>query len=217
VVLNNRNLGCGAAWNQGALALQSTWTVVMNNDVICARGWLDGLLHAANEHNLQIVSPGMVEGPLDYNFADWVKETARKMKGYCRRDAPHAVCMAIHQGVWDEIGYFLPIPKLLGYDDALFFWQAELSGIKTGTTADSWLHHFGSITQKSLKLEKNLDLRDNLGDRNLARFYMNQSWLERKLARARKNKMLSALRNHELATYQMTVHMLRQNGAFSKK
>ena len=34
VVLNDRNLGCGAAWNQGALAIQSKWTVVMTKKVV---------------------------------------------------------------------------------------------------------------------------------------------------------------------------------------
>jgi GT2 family glycosyltransferase len=31
VVLNERNLGCGAAWNQGALAIQSKWTAYHQN------------------------------------------------------------------------------------------------------------------------------------------------------------------------------------------
>ena len=43
VILSNRNLGCVSAWDQGALAIQSNWTVVMNNDVVCAKGWLSNL------------------------------------------------------------------------------------------------------------------------------------------------------------------------------
>ena len=31
-ILNRQNLSCGAAWNQGILARQSEWTIVMNND-----------------------------------------------------------------------------------------------------------------------------------------------------------------------------------------
>src|SRR6476659_6099724 len=47
-IANKANLGCGVAWNQGVLAFQSEWTVVMNNDVVVTPGWLDALVGAAN-------------------------------------------------------------------------------------------------------------------------------------------------------------------------
>jgi GT2 family glycosyltransferase len=210
VILNNRNLGCGAAWNQGALAIQSKWTVVMNNDVLCAKGWLRNLLDAAEENQLHIASPAMVEGELNYDFAHWAQEAEVKMKGYVRRNAPHAVCMAIREDVWNKIGYFMPVPKLLGYEDGIFFQRANEAGFNTGTTAASWLHHYGMITQKALKLEKALDQRDSLGNRNLMRLYMNQTWIARKIARFQRRNMLANLRAHELATYDMTVHAINR-------
>ena len=215
VVLNDRNLGCGAAWNQGALAIQSKWTVVMNNDVVCADGWLRNLLSTAEANELQIASPAMVEGELDYDFSDFVSNAQTKMKGYVRHGAPHAVCMAIRDDVWSEIGYFMPVPKLLGYEDAVFFQRALEAGLKTGTTADSWLHHFGMTTQKALKLEMNLDQRDSLGNRNLMHFYMSQSWTSRKLARYRRRKLLRDSKIYELALFRMTVHALNHLGEFS--
>ena len=33
VILNRQNLSCGAAWNQGILAHQSEWTIIINNDI----------------------------------------------------------------------------------------------------------------------------------------------------------------------------------------
>ena len=213
VVLNDRNLGCGAAWNQGALALQSKWTVVMNNDVVCARGWLRNLLAAAQQHNLQIASPAMVEGELDYDLADWSAQAQTQMQGYVRQGAPHAVCMAIRDDVWSEIGYFMPVTKLLGYEDAIFFQRALEAQLKTGTTADSWLHHYGMTTQKALKLEMQLDQGDSLGNRNLMRLYMSQTWWARKKARYQRRRLLRNARTHELAVYGKTVHALhRQAG-----
>lgn len=213
VVLNDRNLGCGAAWNQGALALQSKWTVVMNNDVVCAKGWLRNLLAAARQHDLQIASPAMVEGELDYDLADWSAQAQTQMQGYVRQGAPHAVCMAIRDDVWSEIGYFMPVTKLLGYEDAIFFQRALEAQLKTGTTADSWLHHYGMTTQKALKLEMQLDQGDSLGNRNLMRLYMAQSWWARKKARYQRRRLLSNARSHELAVYGKTVHALhRQAG-----
>lgn len=211
VILNDRNLGCGAAWNQGALAIQSEWTVVMNNDVVCAKGWLTHLLQAAREHQLQIASPGMVEGELNYDFGAWTVDAAARMQGYCRHGAPHAVCMAIREDVWQQIGYFMPVPKLLGYEDAIFFQRALENKLKTGTTGASWLHHFGMTTQKALKLEMNLDQGDSLGNRNLMRLYMNQTWVARKLARYQRRKLLRESRARELAAFGLTVHGLSRN------
>jgi GT2 family glycosyltransferase len=209
VVLNERNLGCGAAWNQGALAIQSKWTVVMNNDVVSAKGWLRNLLAVAEMNQLHVASPAMVEGELNYNLETWAAEAQVKMAGYVRKGASHAVCMAIRDDVWSEIGYFMPVPKLLGYEDAIFFQRVLEAELKTGTVGESWLHHYGMTTQKALKLEMKLDQTDSLGNRNLMRLYMAQSWLARKLARYQRRKMLKSSRYAELNTYGMTVHGLR--------
>ncbi len=213
VILNNRNLGCGAAWNQGALALQSKWTVVMNNDVVCAKGWLNKLLGSAEQHQLQIASPAMVEGELDYNLEEWAQQATQKMQDYCRKGAPHAVCMAIREDVWDEIGYFTPVPKLLGYEDGIFFQRALESNIKTGTVGDAWLHHYGMTTQKALKLEKKMNERDSLGNRSLMKLYMGQTWWGRKRARFERSRHRDTAVAHELNVYGQTVHALnRQTG-----
>jgi GT2 family glycosyltransferase len=214
VILNNRNLGCGAAWNQGALAIQSKWTVVMNNDVVCAKGWLKNLLASAEQHQLQIASPGMVEGELNYDLEAWSQDASRKMHGYCRKGAPHAVCMAIREDVWDEIGYFMPVPKLLGYEDGIFFQRAFENNIKTGTVGDAWLHHYGMTTQKALKLEKKMNERDSLGNRSLMKMYMALGWLQRKMGKRAHQKLLATARGLELYRFGMTVHSLRskENG-----
>lgn len=214
VVLNERNLGCGAAWNQGALAIQSKWTVVMNNDVICAKGWLRNLLAAAEANQLHVASPAMVEGELNYDFDAWSAEAQAKMTGYVREGAPHAVCMAIRDDVWNEIGYFMPVPKLLGYEDAIFFQRVLEAGLKTGTCADSWLHHYGMTTQKALKLEMKLDQNDSLGNRNLMRLYMAQSWVARKLARLKRQRLLQSASKYEANSFARTVHVIRNQDVF---
>lgn len=217
VILNDRNLGCGAAWNQGTLAIQSKWTVVMNNDVICAKGWLRNLLRSAEQFGLQIASPGMVEGELNYDFVEFSRNAQVKMKGYVRQDFPHAVCMAIREDVWQEIGYFMPVPKLFGYEDALFFQRAREANIAMGVCADSWLHHFGQITQKALHLEKKLKEREGLGSRNLMRLYLGQSWISRKINRFKQKKRRTQTRRKEIYAYGMSIHILRSaNSPFER-
>ena len=208
VILNNRNLGCGAAWNQGALAIQSKWTIVMNNDVICAKGWLTNLIQRAEANDLKIASPAMIEGDLNYDFNDFVLKAQTTMNGYVRLGMAHAVCMAIREDVWDEIGYFMPVPKLLGYEDGIFFQRAIEQKIAMGITADSWLHHFGQTTQRALKLELQLQQKESLGNRKLMQMYMGQHWLRRKMDKHKNKRDAISLRDYELATYAMAVRGL---------
>ncbi|GAC1534250.1 MAG: hypothetical protein NVS2B4_14560 [Ramlibacter sp.] len=213
VVLNDHNLGCGVAWNQGALALQADWTVVMNNDVVVTPGWLDSMLAAADRNGLKVVSPALVEGKLDYDLDAFVRDTGSRLHGVVREGARHAVCMAIHRSVWDEVGYFRATPKLWGYEDTLFFHELDLAGIRTGIVGASWLHHFGSITLSALKRERGLSQKDGLSARDSYKL-LGLSFVARKLAKARRKAQEARWREQELAQFGASLHGERVDGAF---
>ena len=212
-IFNHTNLGCGVAWNQGALALQAKWTIVMNNDVLVSPQWIENLLGTAEQQGLQVISPALIEGPLDYNFEQFAPGASLKMKNVHRLGARHAVCLAIHESVWQEVGYFQPVPKLLGYEDTLFFHELQKAKIKTAMTGASWLHHYGSITQTAMKQERGLSQKDGLGYRYNYKL-LNQSWLERKLAKHQRKQQEKAWCQSEMATYGQSIHGLREHGAF---
>lgn len=214
LILNEANLGCGVAWNQGALALQAEWTIVMNNDVLVCHDWLENLIDTAEQQQLKIISPSLIEGPLDYDFDAFADATIPKMRDVLRRGARHAVCLAIHQSVWQEIGYFQPVPKLLGYEDTLFFHEADKAGIACGMTGASWLHHYGSITQTAMKQERGLSEKQGLGNRHNYRL-LQMSWLQRKLKKMQRVRQAKQWRDDELAGYGMTLHGTRVNGDFN--
>ncbi len=212
-IFNNQNLGCGVAWNQGALALQAEWTIVMNNDVLVSPNWIENLIGAAESQNLKIVSPALIEGKLDYDFDSFEKEAQAKMKNTHRIGARHAVCLAIHESVWMDIGYFQPTPKLLGYEDTLFFHEAKKANLKMGMTGCSWVHHYGSITQTAMKLERGLKENQNLPYRYNYRL-LNQSWLERKITKIKRKRQERVWRDEEVEKYGISVHGIRENGDF---
>ncbi len=212
-VFNNQNLGCGVAWNQGALFHQAEWTIVMNNDVIVSPNWIENLIYTAESHNFKIISPALIEGQLDYDFIDFHKNSQQKMKSVYRAGARHAVCLAIHESVWLNIGYFQPIPKLLGYEDTMFFHAAQKADIKMAMTGASWLHHFGSITQTAMKLERGLRQNQHLANRYNYRL-LNQSWLERKLTKIKRKNLEKKWCDEEILNYGMSIHGLRENGTF---
>lgn len=213
LIQNKHNLACGVAWNQGALALQAEWTIIMNNDVIVSAGWIDSLIETAEKNNLKVVSPALIEGELDYDFNIFANEYSAKMQSSLRTSGRHAVCIAIHQSVWLDVGYFQPIPKLLGYEDSMFFNELDKAGIKTGITGAAWLHHFGSITQSAMKQERGLSAREGLPYRYNYRL-LKQSWLTRKLkklTRIRQEKLWSIA---EKTNFGVTMHGLRVSGDF---
>ena len=212
-IFNTQNLGCGVAWNQGALAQQAEWTIIMNNDVLVSPHWIENLIGTAEQLQLKVISPALIEGPLDYDFNSFETRASKEMQNVHRIGGRHAVCLAIHQSVWLDVGYFQPVPKLLGYEDTLFFHELEKSKIQTAMTGASWLHHYGSITQTAMKQERGLAQKDGLGYRYNYKL-LNQSWLTRKLNKLGRKKQLREWSEHEVAEHGMSIHGLRENGDF---
>ncbi len=212
-IFNTQNLGCGVAWNQGALALQSEWSIIMNNDVLVSPNWIENLISTAEHQGLRVISPALIEGPLDYDFSSFQVDAQKKMKSTHRIGARHAVCLAIHESVWLDVGYFQPIPKLLGYEDTMFFHELKKANIQTAMTGASWLHHYGSITQTAMKQERGLKQKDGLGYRYNYKL-LNQSWFERKLVKAKRKQQEKKWRNDEVNQFGMSIHGLRSNKNF---
>jgi GT2 family glycosyltransferase len=212
-IFNHANYGCGVAWNQGILALQTEWTIVMNNDVLVSPFWIENLIGAAEKIGAKIISPALIEGKLDYDFDTFGQEASQKMQNTHRIGARHAVCLAVHSSVWMDIGFFQPVPSLLGYEDTLFFNQAKKARIKMAMTGASWLHHYGSITQTAMKLERGLKEKDDLAYRYNYKL-LNQSWLERKLTKVARKKQEKIWSNSEIQEHGISMHGIRENNAF---
>lgn len=213
VISNKQNLGCGVAWNQGILQRQTEWTIIMNNDVLVSPGWLEGLVFGAEKNHFKIASPAMIEGDNDYGFGNCWQGFYDKTNALTRPNLKHAVCLLVHQTVFEEIGYFSANPRLLGFEDTLFFAAANKAGIKAGIVGQSWIHHFGSITQKAMKEERGLSNKDGLGAPG-NKYLLGESWLQRKLSKHRRRELEKHYREQELKAVQMTLHGLREQGAF---
>jgi N-acetylglucosaminyl-diphospho-decaprenol L-rhamnosyltransferase len=151
VINNETNRGCAAAWNQGVRAGKAPWVVIINNDVLLAEGWLEGLLAYAEESGADIVSPGMREGKGDYDVPAYARDFVAKMGRAVRRGEAHGVCFAVRRRVFEQIGYFDENFTIGGSEDTDFWWRAKAAGFTLATTGRSFLHHFGSVTQDYVK------------------------------------------------------------------
>lgn len=213
-ILNRKNLGCGVAWNQGVLVEQAEWSIVMNNDVVVTDGWIEGLIEGAQRHGLSVVSPSLVEGELDYDLDAFSADARARVGDTVRRGAPHAVCMAIHESVWEKVGYFRATPSLWGFEDTLFFHEIQRAGIASGTVGSSWLHHYGSITLSALKRERGLRKTQGLSARTTYRL-LGKSFLQRKWDKHMASKRLAQWRRAELSAFGMTLMADRSGGRFN--
>jgi len=208
---NAANLGCGGAWTQGSKLSKSPWTVVMNNDVLVPRGCMEGLVDFATKENFDIVSPAMCEGEMDYDLASHATEVMKQMKDVVRSDIAYGVCFMVHRRVFEVIGYFDNDPKLGGYEDDEYFRRARKAGFRLAVTGRAFLHHFGSITQKSIKADSGGKIK-SLGDREYYRRKTGQTWLKRKIAQVRNGMREAQWQRSELSRFGRTLHQKREDG-----
>ncbi len=151
VAQNETNLGCAKAWNQGVHLSTREWTVLMNNDVVAARGWLEALLEFAGNTGAEIVAPALREGPLNYAFQEYATDFMRRMRGVCRWGEAHGICFMVRRRVFEVVGNFDENFRIGQFEDADFFRRAKMAGVKLAMTGGAFLHHFGSITQNAIR------------------------------------------------------------------
>ena len=149
-IQNDTNRGCAAAWNQGVKAFQVDWTVVLNNDVVLSSGWLENLIRFAEENNVGVATPGIREGELNYDVEDYAREFTAKMKNVVRNGA-NGICFAVRRDVFNKVGLFDENFRIGVFEDADFFLRTKQAGFRLATTGRSFIHHFGSITQKAIQ------------------------------------------------------------------
>ena len=211
-VRNRVNLGCGGAWTQGALiGLASDWVVLLNNDVLVSDGAMDRLLDAAEREHLDVVSPALVEGPLDYDFAEHARGFLERMAGTVRRGWFHGVCFAVRRGVFERIGFPDTDRQLGGREDVEFLVRCTRNGVPVGTVGDALLHHFGSITQKAIKLDTG---QRDLGDRDHFYRRIGLGWWGRKRFKNERRQLARQWVDDETRARGLSMHMQRVDGAW---
>jgi GT2 family glycosyltransferase len=154
VINNDTNRGCSGAWNQGVSAASGDWIVILNNDVILSSGWIEGLLAAAERWHLDVISPAIREGELNYDIEANAREITGRMSDIVRRGRAHGICFMVHSRVFEAVGTFDENFRIGQYEDTDFFLRVQKSGFRLGTVGSSFLHHFGSKTQNSIKTVK---------------------------------------------------------------
>jgi N-acetylglucosaminyl-diphospho-decaprenol L-rhamnosyltransferase len=188
VIHNSENRGCAVAWNQGVRSGKADWVVVLNNDVLLTPGWLEGLLTSAEAEGWDIVTPAMREGVLNYELEPYAREFVKAAAGAVRADVADGVCFMVRRRVFEVIGLFDEKFRIGVFEDTDFFERARRAGFKLGTTGRSFIHHFGSVTQKSIRQGKTCgpyEQENRIYFRKKWQLNQIQRWIDRFKRRAR--------------------------------
>jgi GT2 family glycosyltransferase len=209
-VRNPVNLGCGGAWTQGALLADSEWVVLLNNDIVCAHNFIDAQLDAADRHQLDVVSPSLVEFEMDYDLEAFSADFLRKMSGTVREGWFHGVCFSVRRSVFQRIGFLDTDRLLFGREDAEFLARCKRHGLKVGTVGDAFMHHFGMITQTAMKKEQGVS---KFGDHRYFYAKIGLDWWGRQRAKFARKAQTRRWSDAERARTGLTLHMVHRGGS----
>ncbi len=208
-IQNPENRACAAAWNQGFAASQTAWTLFLNNDVVVPPDWLENLIAFAEKEKVDVASPAMGEGELDYDLRDYARRFTARTKNVRRRKTASGACFLVHRRVFETIGNFDENFRKGGNEDDDFFRRAKLAGFELAVTGGAYIHHFGCVTQLAI-VQTTGPYRDETIRYFRAKWKIN--WFERRTARVNRALMSAWRKWSELLRSGHTLRERRRNG-----
>lgn len=166
VIFNSENKGFPAGCNHGAKLVEDEYICFLNNDTIVTPNWLGNLLnHINGEQSFKIIGPctNYISGEQKfitdiYNNNNELYNIA--IKFYNNNKPSHKLvnwligfCMIMKIELFNELGGFDESYGLGNWEDIDFCMKARQKNISIGIARDVYIHHFESITNRSLNNE----------------------------------------------------------------
>ncbi|MFS0723243.1 glycosyltransferase family 2 protein [Paenibacillus sp. 1P07SE] len=161
--INPANLGFAGSVNQGLMLARGTTLMILNNDSVVTEGWLSNLLYCLH-HNPQ---HGIVGPMTNYISGDQLLETdyatMAEMQAFARafnRSDPSAwqvtarltgFCMLMRRSTFARLGYFDEGFEIGNCEDDDYGLRTRLLGEQLIIARDTFIHHYGSVSMKSLE------------------------------------------------------------------
>lgn len=209
VITNPENRACAAAWNQGFQASTTPWTVFLNNDTVSPPGWLESLVAFAEATGVDIASPALGEGELDYDLNAFAKKFTARMECATRQGTASGACFMVARHVFAVTGGFDENFTKGGSEDDDFFWRARRAGFKLAITGGAYLHHFGKTTRKALLAERGQTHAETVG---YFRKKWKITWLKRRGLQIRRKTLSAWWRGLERFRHGHTLNELHAGG-----
>ena len=157
VIFNKENLGFPKGVNQALRIAEGNYSLMANNDIIVADGWLERMIEIAeSDSSIGIVGPisNAVSGlqsdkDAKYNSIEGMHKYAFEIKEKNRNqifEFPRVafLCTLIKKEVIEKIGGLDERFSPGNFEDDDFCLRAQIAGYKTVIAKDVFIHHFGS-------------------------------------------------------------------------
>lgn len=166
VIRNQSNHGFAAGNNQALSIARGSHVVLLNNDTVVTRGWLENMLNVFTQHPEAGVTGPMsnrVSGPQcvrDVSYRNlselpaFAAEWSREHRGQSF-EAGRAVgfCLMARREVIEHIGGLEEKFGPGNFEDDDFCIRAQIAGFKIRIAKDAFVHHTGSQTFKAARID----------------------------------------------------------------
>jgi GT2 family glycosyltransferase/glycosyltransferase involved in cell wall biosynthesis len=164
-ILNQRNEGFPRAINQGITSSHGDYVVLLNNDVIVTRGWLETLVrHLEDDLSVGIVGPvtnlagNEARVEVEYDSLEGMEAAARS---YTRAHTGQAFevpvlgffCAVVPRRVLDAVGLLDERFGVGLFEDDDFSRRVRHAGFRLLCAEDAFVHHFHSATFRRMSEE----------------------------------------------------------------
>lgn len=166
VILNNANLGFARANNIGLKQASGEYLVLLNNDTVLARGWLSALIrHLHTDPNIGMLGPvtneigNEAKVPVGYKrledmprwAANYVHENDNRL---FHIPMLAMFCVMMRREVYERVGLLDEDFDIGMFEDDDYTRRVRENGYEIVCTHDSFVHHFGRASFKTLSEER---------------------------------------------------------------
>ncbi|MGG4108259.1 glycosyltransferase family 2 protein [Paenibacillus lautus] len=160
--INEENLGFAGAVNQGLMMAKGTTLMILNNDSVVTTNWLSNLLNCLqSDSRFGIVGPvtNYISGDqlIHVSYQD-IAEMQQFSKSYNQSNANSWIvterltgfCMLIRRDDFNRLGFFDEGFEIGNCEDDDYGLRARLLGMQLVIAKDTFIHHYGSVSMKTL-------------------------------------------------------------------
>ncbi|WP_106768573.1 glycosyltransferase family 2 protein [Paenibacillus faecalis] len=160
--INQENLGFAGAVNQGLMMARGTTLLILNNDAVVTSNWLSNLLACLHSNSrFGIVGPvtNYISGDqlIDVSYTNITEmqqfsRTHNQSNARCWSETSRLTgfCMLLRRKDFIRLGYFDEGFQIGNCEDDDYGLRARLLGMQLIIAKDTFIHHYGSVSMKSL-------------------------------------------------------------------
>ncbi|MBD2871507.1 glycosyltransferase family 2 protein [Paenibacillus arenilitoris] len=159
---NSENLGFAPAVNQGLMMARGTTLLLLNNDTVVTEQWLENLLACLRSNpDFGLVGPvsNRISGEqrIKTSYRS-IREMIAFARSFNRRSAERwkrtdhlmGFCLLFTRDMFHKLGYFDEGFKIGNCEDIDYGMRARLLGSELVIAGDTFVHHYGSISIRSI-------------------------------------------------------------------